>query len=143
MITDLNQEPTAKDVRAMQRRLVDRPKGGKALDLREVRQPHRAARLLWAYLRVEHNASECWLSSPEDTARLGYGNSWFVCWEGGPYDWAVYLSGGGNIYGEAHHWGNAEGCPYAEGQAHVLHLENPEWFLEAYHRFSLSVVSNR
>jgi hypothetical protein len=32
------------------------------------------------------------LWTPEDAEKRGYGRCWMVTWEGGPYEWAIYVS---------------------------------------------------
>lgn len=140
-VVDTRARPTDADIRAVEKRLIT---NGRTLDLTGVKQPHRAARLLWAYLHHKHEARSCFLACPEETKRLGYGDTWFVCWEGGPYDWAVYLSGHGDIFGAAYHWENADMPePYGPGREHVRHLDNVgRWYIEPYHRFSLNFIPN-
>ena len=62
--------------------------------------PGRAARGLAAALRkldkrMGGNGSGIWIKSPAESKEHGYVDVWHVCWEDGPYDWAVgtFISG--------------------------------------------------
>lgn len=137
-VVDTIRRPTDADIRAVERLLVNED----TLDLNKVKQPHRVARMIWAFMHHKYGARDCWFSAPEETRQLGYGSSWFVCWEGGPADWAVYFTNQGNIYGADYHWSGLGVDPYAKGNETALHLDNRGWFLEAYHSFSMSVHKN-
>lgn len=38
---------------------------------------------------------EVWIKNPEESREHGYTTSWHVCWESGPYQWAIgrFISG--------------------------------------------------
>jgi len=54
---------------------------------------------------------EIFIQTPEQSANAGYGRNWRVCWESGPYQWAVGTS----------------------FTAHNL----PHWYTEPYYSFDL------
>jgi hypothetical protein len=35
---------------------------------------------------------EVFITSPEESSQGGFGNCWRVCWEAGPYEWAISAS---------------------------------------------------
>lgn len=48
---------------------------------------------------------EVWIKTPEESEAHGTGRCWHVCWESGPYEWAVEASHGAAnrfFYSEPH-----------------------------------------
>ena len=53
---------------------------------------------------IKDPTTEVWIKTPEETEEHGYmAGAWWVCWESGPFEWAVSTYVGGP-------WGHAE--PY-------------------------------
>ena len=62
-----------------------------------------AAQQLYDYLRelavqLGNNPEYVYFWSISESEERGYGKCYTVCWEEGPFDWAVALSGGTSIY---------------------------------------------
>ena len=93
--------------------------------------PATAAKALAAYLKKLDPGAEVLVWSPKEATEHGWGSGWAVCWEGGPFDWALALSGGSSIYaGES-------GC-YSTPGAFPEGLSAHGWYAEAYNGFILS-----
>jgi hypothetical protein len=100
--------------------------------------PREAATRFASWLRQK--ARECGydpkdvvLWSPQRTAELGWGSGWAVCWEGGPYDWAVNLSLGAGLFaGESESY--SKPGPFAPWGLSVT----GKWFVEPYNGFILN-----
>lgn len=74
-----------------------------ALDLSEYTTAAGAAKRLHKHLTEELDA-DADLYSPDDNPREN--GAWAVVWEGGPYEWAVWLTGGESLFtGEQPEWG--------------------------------------
>jgi len=79
-------------------------------DPKKYSTPAGAAKGLYQALRKECKRrgydpdTEVWIKNPQETEEHGYtGPAWWVCWESGPFEWAVSTFVGGP-------WGHAE--PY-------------------------------
>ena len=90
-----------------------------------------AAKALAEYLRIKHNANNVYVWSPEETKSRGWGSGWAVCWEEGPYEWAVNLSMGQSPYASELRTG-VIGAPFPQG------LHSRDWFAEPYNGFILN-----
>lgn len=66
------------------------------IDLSEYSTAAGAAKRLHKYLTEELDADEAKLYSPDDNPREN--GAWAVAWEGGPYKWAVHLTGGESLF---------------------------------------------
>ena len=64
------------------------------LDPSTATSPEAAARALHKAICASgySNPKHIFLWSPEETAKRGYGNCWSVCWEEGPFEWALDAS---------------------------------------------------
>jgi hypothetical protein len=63
---------------------------------------YQAARTLYAALKADpladaHGTDELVLWTKADAELRGWGTTPVVCWEGGPYEWAVALTGGDSL----------------------------------------------
>lgn len=102
----------------------------------EAATPRGAASRLAAYLRelaesAGYSPDAVALWSPTKTKELGWGSGWAVCWEGGPYDWAVSLSLGSGLMAGASGSYSKPG-PFPGG------LNAKGWFAEPYNGFILN-----
>lgn len=76
------------------------------LDLTDYSTAAGAAKAFHSWLQeyaeeLGHSEDEVVIYSPEEAAPKRDGHAaWTVAWEGGPYQWATSLLGGGE-----HHWG--------------------------------------
>ena len=91
-----------------------------------------AAKLMYRFLllsarALDYNAlEEVWLKSPDQSER----GVWETAWESGPYEWAVWLTGGASIYaGEFGH----HGTPQVTG-----FYDEPSWLAEPTWSFALA-----
>ncbi len=106
----------------------------KTLDLSTYKTPAGAAKALYKYLREicegwGYNADiEMNLLTPAESEALGLGKCWRVMWESGPYEWGVYLSGGGDFLNETYR--NESPVTY----------ENDNWYLEPHYSFDVGFV---
>jgi hypothetical protein len=113
----------------------------KPLNLKQYKSAETAARKLHAWVCEKSRelgqdpAIETALWSPEQAAARGYSKSWMVCWESGPYDWAVALS-----LGSAYTAG--ETGRYSEPDREVQMLGANGWFCEPYYSFNLSFIED-
>ena len=109
------------------------------LDLRQVEDAETAARQLHEWVRWQakefgHDPDiEVVLLTPEKGEELGYGRVWRVMWEAGPFEWAVSLTLGCNMY-------SGETGNYANEDAQVLLLGNKHWFAEPYFSFDIGII---
>ena len=70
---------------------------------------------------------EASLWNPEKARKQGFGNSWSVVWEAGPYEWAVNLSLGESAYASEN---QSRGEPEVDLMAR-------SWLAEPYNSFIL------
>ena len=81
----------------------------------------------------EYNTSNIYLWSPTETKRRGYGSGWCVCWEEGPYEWALSVTAGeGMLNAEFGQYGLSAEGEFASGVTGV------NWFAEPYNGFILN-----
>lgn len=107
------------------------------LDLTKYKTPKTAAKKLYEFLRKksqemgQNSDKEIFLWSPTESKLRGQGSCWTVCWESGPFEWAVFLSNGGSmIAGEV-------GIYNYKSPAEVKLLGSKHWHTEPYFSFSL------
>lgn len=66
--------------------------------------PEQGAKKFYAWICERAKAQgqtpsiEVALWTPEETEERGWGSGWSVCWEGGPFDWAIAISLGSSLY---------------------------------------------
>lgn len=71
------------------------------------------------------------LWSPDEAKARGYGNGWAVCWEQGPFQWTMAVSGGSSLF--AGETGNYSALgPFPEG------IYSAHWHCEPHNGFILS-----
>lgn len=73
---------------------------GNVLNLSDVESPEQGARALYEFLigTVGASESEVVLDLPKSAGKRNGGHeSWTVTWEGGPHEWGVGVTLGGNI----------------------------------------------
>ena len=80
--------------------------------------------------RFGYDSKDISLWNPDRSELAGFSRVWSICWEGGPYEWAVNLSMGESI--TAGEFGGYDGKP------EIDLMGNPNWFSEPYWSFSLS-----
>ena len=68
--------------------------------------------------------------SPEETKRFGFGSGWSVCWEEGPFGWALCASEGGSLFDAE--FGTFSKGPFPDG------LDNDKWYSSPYNGFVLN-----
>lgn len=113
--------------------LPDLPVMPKAPDLSTVKTPKKAARLVYEYVQGLNAASgghdsEVQLFAPDECPR-GWGG-WHVMWEGGPFEWAIWL-GGGSSWMAGELGGGSKPGPFPHG------INGPWGHAEAGYSFSL------
>ena len=67
-------------------------------DFDKCKTPEQAAKLFLDTLKDMGFGDEVLLWSPEKAESLGYSKAWSVCWEGGPFEWAMHISGGACMF---------------------------------------------
>lgn len=97
------------------------------LDLSRYKTAAGAAKALHKYLVETWDAHNARLYRPEENPR---GNNWAVSWEGGPYNWAVRLTGGESLAGGE--FGTYGGNPEVVG-----FYSQDHWMAEPHHSFDL------
>jgi hypothetical protein len=101
------------------------------LDLSEYETAASAAKRLHKYLTEELDA-DAHLYRPEDNPREN--GAWGVAWEGGPYKWAVHLTGGESLFtGELGRVSDPE----------VTGFRNENWTVEPHFGFDLQFFNRR
>jgi hypothetical protein len=84
-----------------------------------------------------------YLWSPDETEQRGYGRCWAVCWEEGPYEWAIMASMGESIseaeYG-AEMRAEINHSPKATWEAQII--QNPSVLAEPYNSHILCFYNN-
>lgn len=91
------------------------------------RELHRWARFRALASGMDPNF-EVFMQSPNEYER---DDGWRVCWESGPMDWAVALTGGSSIYNRRF---NAE---LSSTEPEVVGFRSSDWFAEPYYGFDL------
>jgi len=106
----------------------------KKLDLSKERSPKRAAERLVKWLKKNVEAETAHVVTPERWSEIHGGKGvWGVMWEGGPYEWAIAVSMGSDIFaGEFNRWSK-------NGDVNVM--GNPHWVAEPYWSFDLGFYS--
>jgi len=69
------------------------------------------------------------VKNPAETKRCFDSECWSICWEGGPFEWAVALSGGSNL------WAGEFGNYSARGDLDIT--AGVGWFAEPQNHFTL------
>lgn len=97
------------------------------LDLSEYSTAAGAAKALNEYLTEELDGGDAVnLYRPDDNPREN--GAWAVVWEGGPYEWAVHLTGGESLFtGELGRVSDSE----------VTGFRNDDWVAEPHFSFDL------
>lgn len=97
--------------------------------------PQEAATRLAEWLREHCSESgsdpkNVFLWSPDEAKERGWGSGWTVCWEEGPFEWAM-ISAGCTLY--AGEFGTySQPGPFPNG------LSGKKWFAEQYNSFILN-----
>jgi len=97
--------------------------------------PRSAAKKLARRLRQEAKAigaspTNIFVWSPKETKSRGWGSGWAVCWEEGPFEWALNLAGGGSIYN------------LHTGTTAVKVIDQANYYCEPYNGFILNFYPN-
>ena len=105
----------------------------------ECSTPEQAATALYNHIckyeiSLEGHSHYVFLWSPEESRSRGYGNGWSVCWEEGPYEWAIYMSMGKSIFA-------GEFSEYSSKEENGI-FDRDEWIAEPYNSFILSFYNN-
>ena len=86
-------------------------------------------RALKAYAKkLGYNTSDLCLWNPERSEQAGFGRTWSVCWESGPYEWGTSLSMGESMHAASSGYGK---------DPEIDLINNPGWHAEPYWSFSL------
>lgn len=102
-----------------------------ALDLSDADTPEEAARALHEYLTETFEADGAHLWSPDENPR---GPQWAVSWEGGPFEWAVKLTGGESMIAGWPEMAREDHEPSPEVTG--FYADNG-WFAEPHYSFDL------
>jgi len=78
-----------------------------------------------------NDPNNVFLWSPEETKQRGWGSGWAVCWEEGPFEWAVCTSLGSFLYA-------GEFGDYSKPGSFPEGLHGDGWFAEPYNNFVLN-----
>ena len=69
--------------------------------------------------------------SPEESRRRTGWKCWQVCWEAGPFEWAVHLAGGASMFA-------GDGAPFpSESVRPQVDLQSEHWYVEPGWSFSM------
>lgn len=74
----------------------------KEIDLRKCKTREEVARGIFDGIKRIVGADECtemFLMDPDRSEECGYGRTWRVMWEGGPYEWGIKLSLEDTLFG--------------------------------------------
>ena len=99
------------------------------LDLSDAQTAGAAARTLYEYLRDEHAGEHVDYYRPDDNPRQN--GAYAVVWEGGPHEWAVWLTGGESLY-----TGQSTPIEY-DGDPEVTGLYGHDWLAEPHYSFDI------
>jgi len=98
------------------------------IDVLNATSPQEAAQALAAYLRQTFEADVV-VWTPEEARQRGYSNAWSVCWESGPYEWAMISAGESIVAGEIGDYSSRGEFPNG--------LAGKGWYAEPYNGFIL------
>lgn len=105
------------------------------LDLSKYKTKAGGAKALYRFLKAKAvelglPATSVFICSPAENEARGYGSSWSVSWEEGPYEWAIGVSGGSSMYGPERGYGPDTPKP-------EIYAFNDNWYVEPWYSFDL------
>lgn len=110
------------------------------LDISEYGDAESAAKAFHEWLvdfADDHDGDEVRLYEPDEAAQQGRGRGWTVSWEGGPYEWAIHLTGGESLA-----YSDLPGM-FRPGNPEVTGFyEDDDWTAEPYYKFDLQFFDN-